>query len=105
MSQTGFVIMYAGCPVFWRSKLLTAIALSTAEGECIALSSALQDVIPFMYLMEEQANSHKFSPWTKHIALKYHHFRNLVQDGKLDILTTSSAEQTADIFTKPLQDQ
>eukprot|EP00957_Ditylum_brightwellii_P037287 2822563-Ditylum_brightwellii.AAC.1 len=51
------------------------------------------------------SKSNKFSPWTKHIALKCHHFRKLVQDGKLDILPISSAEQTADIFTKPLQDQ
>jgi hypothetical protein len=40
-SSTGYVIFYAGCPIFWQSKLQTEIALSTAEAEYIALSQAL----------------------------------------------------------------
>ena len=39
MSRTGMVIMYANCPIFWRSSLQTEIALSTVEAEYIALSS------------------------------------------------------------------
>jgi hypothetical protein len=31
LSQTGFVICYANCPLVWCSKLQTEIALSTAE--------------------------------------------------------------------------
>lgn len=41
MSRTGFIIMYANCPIYWVSKLQTEIALSTAEAEYIALSQAL----------------------------------------------------------------
>ena len=37
MSQTGMVIMYAKCPIYWCSSLQTEIALSTAEAEYIAL--------------------------------------------------------------------
>jgi hypothetical protein len=44
MSHTGYVIMYANCPIFWASKLQTEIALSTAEAEYIALSQALREV-------------------------------------------------------------
>ena len=33
MSCTGYIIMYAGCPVVWYSKLQTEIALSTMEAE------------------------------------------------------------------------
>ena len=51
LSRTGFVIMYAGCPVYWVSKLQTEIALSTAEAEYIALSSALRDVLPTIMLL------------------------------------------------------
>ncbi len=36
-SCTGYVICYAGCPMFWQSKLQMEIALSTAEAEYIAL--------------------------------------------------------------------
>eukprot|EP00957_Ditylum_brightwellii_P154364 11746579-Ditylum_brightwellii.AAC.1 len=53
MSQTGFTIIYAGCPVLWQSKLQNEIALSMAETEYIALSSAMREVIPFMYLLQE----------------------------------------------------
>ena len=35
LSCTGFVIMCAGCPVTWSSKLQTEIALSTTEAEYI----------------------------------------------------------------------
>ena len=47
------VIMYANCPIFLRSSLQTEIALSTAEADYIALSSALRQVLSLMKLMEE----------------------------------------------------
>ena len=104
-SRTGFVIRYAGCPLLWTSKLQTEIALSTAEAEYIAMSQALRETIPLMNLMQEMnvifklhiphpkfvvrvhegnqsciamANNPKFTPCTKHIAIKYHHFRKHV---------------------------
>ena len=53
MLRTVMVIMYANCPIFWRSSLQTEIALSTAEAEYIALSSALRQVFSLMTMMEE----------------------------------------------------
>ena len=53
MSRTGYIIQYAGCPVVWRNKLQTKIALSTMEAEYIALSQAMLEVIPLISLMEE----------------------------------------------------
>ncbi len=52
-SRTGFVIYYAGCLVYWQSKLQTEIALSTAEAEYISLSQALRETIPLATLMQE----------------------------------------------------
>ena len=93
--------MFAGCPITWCSKLQTEIALSTTESEYIAVSSAMQEVIPFLNLMKETAdlfglfskkpvfrctvwednescstvaNSPKFTRGTKCIAIKYHNF-------------------------------
>ena len=130
MSRTGYVLFYAGCPIYWVSKLQTEIALSTAESEYIALSSALREVIPLMRLMEEineiyplyidkpnffckvfednqscikMAVAPKFTPRTKHIALKYHHFKAHVGK-RIDISYISTDLQKADIFTKPLPD-
>ena len=132
LSRSGFVIMYAGCPITWSSKLQTEIALSTTESEYIALSSAMREVIPFMNLMQETqdlfeikhdkpifhctvwednesaikvAKSPKFTPRTKHIAIKYHHFRRYVTDGTIDIRSIDTKNQIADMLTKPLSEK
>ena len=34
----GFILMYAGCPMMWGSKMETLIALSMTEAEYITLS-------------------------------------------------------------------
>ena len=131
MSRTGYVLMFAGCPLLWCSKLQTEIALSTTEAEYIALSQAMREVIPLMVYLSEinkvfpigiqtpkvhckvwednesciaVAKNQKFSPRTKHIAIKWHHFRSFVNDGSVSINSIDTKEQTADIFTKPLDE-
>ena len=41
-SCTRLVIMYAGCPIVWASKMQLLVALSTTEAEYMALSTALR---------------------------------------------------------------
>ena len=53
LSRAGYVISYAGCPIYWVSKMESEIALSTTEAEYIALSMAMRDVLPFLNLMAE----------------------------------------------------
>ncbi len=99
-SCTGFTIYYAGCPVYWQSKLQTEIALSTAEAKYIAMLQALRETISLVTLMREMneifplylpspkfiikmrednqsciamAKNPKFTPWTKHIGIECHH--------------------------------
>jgi hypothetical protein len=36
-SRSGCVIFYAGCPIYWASKLQTEIALSSTKSEYISL--------------------------------------------------------------------
>jgi hypothetical protein len=43
-------------------------------------------------------------PRTKHIALKYHHFRKHVKDGTVNVKYVETDRQIADIFTKALSD-
>ena len=129
LSRSGFIIFYAGCPIHWVSKLQTEIALSTTESEYIALSQSMRDVIPLMNLLKEfeqvipvseikpevrckvfedntscvlVAKAPTMTPRTKHIALKYHHFRSFVKTGEIVINYIKTTEQTADIITKPL---
>ena len=131
LSLTVYVIMYASCPIFWVSWLQIEIALSNDEVEYIALLQALPNVITLVTLLKEvnavfpihvktptfvckvhkdnqscisMATSQKFSPWTKHIALKYHHFCLFVKDGRIKISYCRTTEQKADILTKPPTD-
>jgi hypothetical protein len=136
LSRTGFVICYTNCPLIWCSKLQTEIALSTAEVEYIAMLHALRETIPVQNLVKKLscifllpdpltdfcitvhednlsaialAESLKFTPSTKHIAIKYHHFRSRVQtsfnkSGDIKLKYISSKQQIADIFTKPVDD-
>ena len=50
----------------------------------------------------ELAKAPKNCPCTKHIALKYHHFREHIRKGLIKINPIDTLEQVADIFTKYL---
>ncbi len=47
-SQTGYVVLYAGCPIIWVAKLQTEVVLSTTKAKYIALSQAMRDLIPLL---------------------------------------------------------
>ena len=129
-SRTGYVISYAGCPVIWSSKLQTEVVLSTTESEYVGLSESLRIAIVMMNLLKEMqeqgvdipktnpvvycklfednagaihlAKAPKMRPRTRHINQKYHHFREWVKSGLIEILPIDTLEQPADLFTKPL---
>mgnify|MGYP005702975783 FL=1 len=129
MSRTGYLIKYANCPIVFCSKLQTEIALSTTESKYIALSQSLRDAIPLIELLKELKGTIPFTdtipevhctifednkgcielvktprmrPRTKHIALKYHHFREHVRQKLVSIHYIDTKFQVADMFTKPL---
>ena len=129
-SRSGYAITYASCPVLWASKLQTEVALSTTEAEYVCLSQSLRDTIPLMNLLAEVrdkldkdvisvpavrctlfednsgalelARTPKMRPRTKHINIKYHHFRDHVRRKLISIEHVATEDQVADIFTKPL---
>jgi hypothetical protein len=53
----------------------------------------------------EMARTPKMRPRTKHMNLKYHHFREAVEVGLVTIHAVGTADQNADIFTKPLSQE
>ena len=128
-SRTIYIIKYKNCPIIWASKLQSKISLSTTEAEYISLSQAMRDIIPMMEHLEqlqktlsfeskrpsvkckvseddngtiELAKAPKICPCKKPIALKYHHFREHVRKGLIEINLIDALEQVADIFTKAL---
>ena len=54
-SRTGFVIVFAGVPGMWQSKLQTETALSTMEAEIIALAACMRELIPIMDMVQSLA--------------------------------------------------
>ena len=48
------------------------------------------------------AESPKLAPRTKHITIKYHHFRSFFADGSIQIFPIENKDQLADIFMQPL---
>ena len=130
LSRTGYIITYNGCPIHWGSKLQSEIALSTTEAEYIALSTATRELLPLRHILTELSMSSPIAtsqplppstifednascislahretqlrPRTKHIALKFHHFRDYVLNGSLVIEKVPTTINWADIFTKPL---
>jgi hypothetical protein len=50
-----FVIVFAGVPVLWQSKLQTQTALSTMEAEVIALGACMRELIPIMDMVQSLA--------------------------------------------------
>jgi hypothetical protein len=130
-SRTGFVITLGNCPLMWVSKLQTEIALSTLEAEYIALSQAMRELLPMRELLQEvgtnlnldfadpvilhstvfednngalgMAKAPKITPRTKHIATKYHFFRDKIGLEKgIEISRIDTNDQKADMFTKGL---
>ena len=131
-SRHGYIIMYAGCPITWKSQLQTEIALSSTESEYTGLSYALREAIPIMELLKEMrckgfdvistkpdvhckvfednsgaleiAKTHKYRPRTKHLNCKLHHFRDYVNRGEISINPVNTTQQRADYLTKPLNE-
>lgn len=129
-SRTGYIISYGGCPIIWASKLQTEVVLSSTESEYVGLSESLRIAIVMMNLLNELkafgiaipstnptiycklfednagaihlAKVPKMRPRTRHINQKFHHFREWVKAGLIDILPIHTLEQPADLMTKPL---
>lgn len=129
-SRHGFIVMYAGCPILWKSQLQTEIALSSTESEYTGLSYALRDAIPIMELLKEMkqlgfpivsakpivhckvfednsgaieiASVHKFRPCTKHLNVKLHFFRDYIIRKEITVNSIHTSKQLADYLTKPV---
>lgn len=107
--------------VSWHSKKQNCGSLSTAEAEYIALGSCCTQLLWMKHMLADYGmNSHPLMvnydnqsainisknpvmhSKTKHIAIRYHFVRDLVEAKIVVIEYVSSARQLADIFTKAL---
>jgi len=121
-STTGFIIFLDNNPITWSSRAQRIVAQSTLEAEFIALNTAAKEAMYTLSLLTEigmnvtqpvtvyqdnQSSIHYASNDTnttraKHIDIRYHYVKDLVRDGQIILKHVRSAENTADILTKPL---
>ena len=102
-STTGYLFQIGGTAVSWMSKKQSCVALSTAEAEYMALSSAAQEAIwmrelnsdlgnpqsqPTLIFEDNQsaiamAKNPQFHGRSKHINIKFHFIREQVSNARL----------------------
>ena len=121
-STSGYVFLAAGGAITWKSKKQTTIALSSTQAEYVALSEAGREACWLRNLYEElgyhqerptlikgdndgsisMAKNPQFHNRSKHIAIRWHWIRELVEENLINIENCRDPEQTADILTKAL---
>ena len=121
-SRTGYIFYLCGGPVSWKSQLQHSIALSTVEAEYMAMAAAAQEALALRSLLNELgspqsdptpllednqgtislAENDMTHSRSKHIDIRYHFIRDHIKRGTIETVYCPTADNVADIFTKPL---
>jgi hypothetical protein len=121
-STSGYCFSLGSGMISWLSRKQTSVALSTTEAEYIAASVASREAMwlrkllagifdlelePTLIHCDNQSwvkltKNHVFHDKSKHIEIKYHYIRDMVQRGAIELQYISTNEKTVDILTKPL---
>ena len=119
-STTGYVFIFAGAAVSWRSILQSCTSSSTTEAEYVALSDACKEAIWLSRLVGDLGISHVpvincdsqsavalaknpvFHSRTKHIEVRFHLVREALQDKRIDLIKVHTDDNPADALTKSL---
>ena len=118
-STTGYVFTVGGTTISWVSKIQSVVSLSTTEAEYVAATEASKEMIWLQRFMDELGKKHDmgtlysdsqssihlaknsaFHSRTKHIHLKYHFIRSVLEDGQLKLENIHTSQNIADMLTK-----
>ncbi|CAM8958294.1 unnamed protein product [Rhodiola kirilowii] len=121
-STSGYAFYLGDGVISWSSKKQQVVALSTAEAEYIAVTTAACQAVWLRRILEDLKHKQEgptkimcdnksaialaknpvFHGRSKHIGIIYHYIRELVKDGEIELEFCKTDEQVADIFTKDL---
>ncbi len=120
-STSGYVFAIAGGAVSWCSRLQKIVALSTTEAEYISATEASKEAIWLGRLVIELgmpdstpvlgcdsqsavylAKNAMFHARTKHIDVRYHFIRQVLEDGLVTLTKIATKDNPADVLTKSL---
>ena len=124
-STAGYVFCLSSGAVSWCSKQQSVVALSTTEAEYIALTQAAKEAMwlrtlqrdlypltlnsgPMLIYEDNQGaialtNNPSFHERSKHIDVRYHYIRELVQANAICLDYCQTDQMIADALTKPLR--
>ena len=120
LSTTGYGIYIQDVLVSWKSKSQRQVSLSSSEAEYIALSEAVKEMIFIKQVMSTlnvevktpmtvycdnmgaiyMPNGPSTRSRTKHVDLRYHYVRELIENGTICVEFVRTDDNIADIFTK-----
>ena len=122
-STTGSLVFLCGAPISWRSRSQKIKALSSAEAEYVAMGETSKDVAYVRNVLRELGMGDIKGPTsistdstsamaiakqvgvrdkTKHIELRYHYIRGLIDRGEIDLIKVDTKLNPADALTKAL---
>jgi len=121
-STSGYVFTMAGGAVTWSSKRQATVALSMVETEYVVMSQCAQQMIWMYTWLDEMEIAHttpgvirgdsrgaialakttKDHGKVKHIDICHHYLRELVKSESIIFEQIASADNIANLFTKPL---
>ena len=124
-STSGWLVMWGSAALTWGSRKQKCIALSTCEAEIIALSEAAKDVVYLRKLVKglgaeepsptslrtdsKSARDVSYNPEhhdrMKHVQRRHFFVRDMVESFELEVPFVPTAENVADLFTKPMKDK
>ena len=120
-STTGYMVKLADGIFSWNSRAQHTVALSSTEAEYMSLSDTSRQLVWIKSLLSElgidlgpiplcrdnqgsifMASNPVQERRIKHIDIRFHYVRELVQQRKVELFFINSAENPADMFTKNL---
>ena len=123
-SQTGNIEMLSGGPIFWRSRVQKSVALSSTEAEYVSLTDMAKAIIPtkstlvelFMeaadapptIIYQDNESTIRLAMYstlherTRHIDIRRHFIRELVEDKRVALGNKDTSDMVADMGTKAL---
>nr|GEY96230.1 copia-type polyprotein [Tanacetum cinerariifolium] len=122
-STTGYVVLWDGVAITWASRKQSIVALSSTEAEYVAAAACACQVIWVRDVLKEFSSDTSeatkiqcdntsaiklsknpvFHGKCKHIGVRYHFLRDLVNNGTVELEFCGTKDQLADTLTKPLQ--
>jgi hypothetical protein len=120
-STGGYIFLVGQGPVSWSSRRQPIVALSTTEAEYIQATETAKESVWLKSLLQgfgvkigavqlfgdnrssiALSKNDEFHARTKHINVKYHYIRSLIDAGEVQLSWIATDENLADITTKAL---